>query len=355
VERFAGLSVSRQGNFRAVAALFFGIIETASLGSYRISLRPAISWTRKDKITQSYWALSSLDPAAANVRHGVFKASDEIDVPYRLWLAPKPRGAILLLHGCCDYSGAFDDIAPKLVKRGFSCMAYDQRGFGATDSRGSWTSKERMVCDARDAIGFFRSRLDRLLPLFIIGESMGGSVAVHTAATQSGLDIAGIVLVAPGALASAIRNKLYNWIMRSIRLFAGQSEIVIERNDASELSASAAIRLLGDPMVMQSVHADLLAGVFGMGYDAVLAAKQVDVPALTIVAGRDDLLSNACVRQLHENLRGDKMLVELKNGPHLLLHWRHGRVVLRSVRRWIERHLAPNKSESQRDTIVAPV
>ncbi len=113
------------------------------------------------------------------------------------------------------------------------------------------------------------------------------------------------------------------------------------------------IRLLGDPMVMQSIHAGLLAGVIGMGYEAVNAAKNVDIPALTVVAGRDDLLSNICVRQLHENLGGDKALIELRTGPHLPLHWRHGGVVLRGVRRWIERHLPAGKQIADGRVIVA--
>jgi alpha-beta hydrolase superfamily lysophospholipase len=310
------------------------------VGGYRFALRPTVAWSRRDHIENYRWALSSIDPAAGRVLSGAFRASDDADVPYRLWLAKKPRGAILLLHGCCDYSGAFDDIAPKLVQRGFSCMAYDQRGFGATASRGQWTSRERYAQDVRDGVAFFRTRLDAGIPLFIVGESMGGSVAVHAAASQPHLDLSGIVLVAPGALASALRNRFYNWLMTLLGLIAGKSEIVVERNDASELAPSAAIRLLGDPMVMQAIRADLLAGVIAMGYSAVDAAKSVTVPSLTMLAGKDDLLRGACVRQLYENLGGEKDWLTLKNGPHLLLHWEHGGVVLRRARRWIERQMA---------------
>jgi alpha-beta hydrolase superfamily lysophospholipase len=310
------------------------------VGGYRFALRPTIAWSRRDRIENHRWALSSIDPAAGRVLSGAFRASDDAEVPYRLWLAKKPRGAILLLHGCCDYSGAFDDIAPKLVKRGFSCMAYDQRGFGATASRGEWTSRERYADDVRDGAAFFRSRVGADVPLYIVGESMGGSVAVHAAATHSGLDLGGIVLVAPGALASALRNRFYNWLMTLLGLFAGRSEIVVERNNASELAPSAAIRLLGDPMVMQAIRADLLAGVIAMGYSAVDVAKNVTLPSLTMLAGKDDLLRSACVRQLHENLGGEKDWIALKDGPHLLLHWQHGGVVLRGARRWIERRMA---------------
>ena len=309
------------------------------MGGYRIALRHAVPWTRRDRVENRHWALSSLDPAAGRVRCGTFAASDGEDVPYRLWLAKHPRGAILLLHGCCDYSGAFDDIAPQLVKRGFSCFAYDQRGFGATASRGNWISQERIIADVRDSIGFFRTRLGETVPLFIIGESMGGSVAVHAAASHPDLDLGGIVLVAPGALASAMRNTLYAWSMRLLRFCAGQSEIVVERNNGSELTPAAAIRLLGDPMVMQAIRAELLAGVIAMGYSAVAAAKNVTVPTLTMVAGKDDLLRGVCVHQLHENLGGAKDWLAIEKGPHLLLHWQHGGVVLRRARRWIERLL----------------
>ena len=46
----------------------------------------------------------------ARVFRGDLKADDEYALPYRLWLPPSPRGAVLLLHGACDYAGAFDGI-----------------------------------------------------------------------------------------------------------------------------------------------------------------------------------------------------------------------------------------------------
>jgi pimeloyl-ACP methyl ester carboxylesterase len=168
---------------------------------------------------------------------------------------------------------------------------------------------------------------------------MGGSVAVHAVARQSDLDIAGLVLVAPGALASAMRNKFYHWFMRALGLVARQSEIFVERTSAKDLTAAAAIRLLGDPLVMQSIRPDLLDGVIAMGYAAVEAAFRVSVPTLTLIAGKDDLLRGECVRQLHDNLQGPKIWAPIEDAPHLLLHWRRGDVVLGYVRRWIGRRL----------------
>jgi acylglycerol lipase len=317
------------------------------MGSYRLSLRRAVPWKHADTATRHRWALTALDPRRASLFVGSHNASDGAQVPYRFWRADTPRALLLMLHGCCDYAGAFDDIAPKLAKQGIACLAYDQRGFGATVSHGMWTSQERITQDALDMARFLRARAQRDLPLFILGESMGGSVAVHTAASHADLDIAGLVLVAPGALACAIRNRFYRWLMRGLSSFAGQSEIIVERTNATELTAAAAIRLLGDPLVMQSIRPDLLDGVIAMGFAAVEAASKVSVPTLTVVAGKDDLLRGECVRELHDNLQGPKTWAPIESGPHLLLHWRRGDVVLSYIHRWIGHRLERHFSDSR--------
>src|SRR5277367_4177700 len=264
------------------------------MAGYRFAVRPGLVRNRKQNVDDVRWALLALDPGDRRMRCGAFTASDGADVPYRLWLPRRPRAALLLLHGCCDYSGAFDTVGAKLARAGFAVMAYDQRGFGATQSRGTWAGAERLVRDVDEAAKFFRTRLKPDLPLFVLGESMGGAVAIHAAAAAQ-LDIAGLVLLAPGALASPFRRSLYAWLLYAFRKIVGKSELVVERLDSSDLSASAAIRLLGDPMVMRSMNAELLDGVIALAYSAVDAARGVTVPTLTMVGAKDDLLRRDCI------------------------------------------------------------
>jgi len=302
------------------------------MAGYRIALREAL--VGRPSIDDVRWGLQALD---RRVRYGAFQASDGAHVPYRLWLPKRPRAALLLLHGACDYSGAFDSVGARLARAGFAVMAYDQRGFGATQSRGTWAGDERLVRDVGEAAEFFRTRLKPGLPLFVLGESMGGAVAIHAAAAQ--LDIAGLVLMAPGALASPFRRSLYSWLLYAFRMIVGKRELVVERLDSSDLSAADAIRLLGDPMVMRSINAELLDGVIALACSAVDAASRVTVPTLTMVGAKDDLLRRDCILQLHQNLAGPKSWADIEDGPHLLLHWTRGKEVLRTVRRWIERHI----------------
>jgi alpha-beta hydrolase superfamily lysophospholipase len=307
-------------------------------GLFHFGLQLSKPRDTRRRLADMRWSLSAIDPRA-HMRYGAFAASDGAQVPYRLWRARHPRAQLLLLHGACDYSGAFDEIAPRLARRGFTCLAIDQRGFGATESRGAWTSQDRMVDDVADAAAFLRDRVGTKLPLFVIGESMGGAVAVHAAAKFPNLDLAGLVLVAPGALASAVKRMFYHLLARITRAITGDSEVVFERISGWELSPASAIRLLGDPLVMRGIKAEQFAGLVNLGYTAVSEAKKVTVPVLTLVAGKDDLLRQACIRRLHDNFAGDKTWNLVKDGPHLLLHWKRGDVVLREARHWINNRL----------------
>ncbi|HEY1633053.1 MAG TPA: alpha/beta fold hydrolase [Rhizomicrobium sp.] len=301
---------------------------------FQFGFRPAQPWPEEHRLDDIRWSLAALDPQS-HVRCGVFQASDGANLPYRFWRANEPRALLLLLHGACDYSGAFDEIAPKLAQRGFSCLAYDQRGFGATATRGNWAGSERLAEDAANAAAFLRRRVDAELPLFILGESMGGAVAVHAAARYRSLKADGLVLVAPGALASAIRRVFYDWTTRLIRFWKRNCELVFERVSGWELTPSAAIRLMGDPLVMNGIKPEIFTGLVALGYNAVKEARNVTAPTLTLVAGKDDLLRKACIGSLHGNLGGDKSWLEFAGAPHMLLHWRDGESVLREATHWM--------------------
>lgn len=305
--------------------------------AFRLAFYRKAPRARKQSIRDLRWSLESADPATT-LLSGRFPASDRAVVPYRLWPAAHPRAVVLLLHGAFDYSGAFDDIGPKFAARGIAALAYDQRGFGATRSRRLWRGRKRMVKDVIDAVAFIRSRYANL-PVFIVGESMGAAIAVNAAASAPDLDIAGIVLAAPGAIAGGLRRMFASALVRLVEYFAPDGELTIERMSARELNASSAIRLLCDPMVLRGVRPRMAFGLLELAAAAVEAARKVTVPALTMVGSKEDFLRTKCIAQLHKSLAGEKTWREFEGGPHLLLHWQEADTVLAEVLAWIETRL----------------
>ena len=294
----------------------------------------------RTSVDDARWSLGAADPMS-RVRSGMFAASDGDYVPYRLWKAQPPvRALVLLLHGASDYSGAFDEIGPRFAARGLTALAIDQRGFGATATRGTWRGKNRMIRDAIDAIAYLRLRFGASLPVFILGESMGAALAVHTAARAPDLDLAGIVLAAPGAISGAWRRLFGSALMRALRFVLPKAGLVVERISGWDFTPGAAIRLLGDPMVLRRIRPAMLFGLFKLARSAVDEAEHVRIPSLTMIGSREDVVREACIARLHRNLAGAKDWAAFQGGPHLLLHWKHNDRVLGRVFSFIDARLA---------------
>lgn len=246
---------------------------------------------------------------------------------------------MLLLHGACDYSGSFDEIAPQLARHGFTALAIDQRGFGATATRGEWSGQWRMAQDAAEALAFVRGRLPYPLPAFILGESMGGAVAV-LAASRCNVSAAGLILVSPGAVASLLWSAIFTALVWLLQWMPRTQELVFDRLSGWDLSPAAAIRLMGDPLVLRAIRPEILSGLLELSCSVVEEAKRVQIPTLTLVAAKDDILREACIRKLHDNLAGEAVWEVIENGPHLLLQWQRGHEVLLRARQWLNAHLA---------------
>ena len=126
---------------------------------------------------------------------------DATSLPLRVW-APAamnptaPRAVIVALHGFNDYSNAFAGAAKIWAEADIVTYAYDQRGFGRSFHRGLWPGAERLTADAALAITLVAARHPGV-PLFLLGESMGGAVALALMTGPSPPDIAGTILVAP--------------------------------------------------------------------------------------------------------------------------------------------------------------
>lgn len=103
--------------------------------------------------------------------------ADGYRLPVTAWEAEAPRAIILALHGFNDYSNAFDGPASYFARHNIVTYAYDQRGFGETAQRGIWPGDNVLESDAASMANLLCEKHPDL-PLFLLGESMGGAVAI---------------------------------------------------------------------------------------------------------------------------------------------------------------------------------
>ena len=130
-------------------------------------------------------------------RQGELRARDRVIIPYREWWRPEARAVLLYLHGQGDHSGPFTAMGDLLHEMGFNLYAHDHRGFGLSrEPRGHIRSYEHFIDDTMTMLDHAR-RENPGLPIFLLGLSMGGHLALRSAC-RAGRDVAGTIALSPG-------------------------------------------------------------------------------------------------------------------------------------------------------------
>ena len=218
---------------------------------------------------------------------------DGARLPARVWRAPgPPRAVILALHGFNDSRDAWELPAPVLAARGITVYAPDQRGFGQAPGRGRWAGTDRLVADAAELARQVAAR-EPGVPVYLMGESMGGAVLLVLAGRPDAPPVAGTILLAPAVWGSGEMNPLLTFSLWAASMLAPDWQLTgreLPLRIVATDNRAALYRLAYDPLTLRSTRADTLRGLVGLMTQAHAAAPHVHGPMLVAYGGRDQLV-----------------------------------------------------------------
>ena len=295
-----------------------------------------------------------------------FVTADGQVLPLRRWLPPRNlaggevRGVILALHGFNDYSKAFEAAGEAWAKLGIATYAYDQRGFGAAPERGLWPGRAALAADAATASRILRG-LYPGRPLYLLGDSMGGAVAIVAMTRESGTqapDVDGAVLAAPavwGRATMGLLPRLALWA--GVRLVPGLT-LTGRGLDITPSDNIAMLRTLArDPMVIKATRVDTIYGLVDLMDAALDAAPLLDAPLLVMYGAKDEIVPKTPIRRFVRDLpsepRRRPRLAWYKEGYHMLLRDLEGPLVIADVASWALTPAAPLPSGADRAAAAA--
>ncbi len=276
------------------------------------------------------------EPQAARLVDDHVVAPDGRRLPLAVWRTKgSPRAVLVALHGFNDYRLAFSTPAVWWAGQGITIYAYDQRGFGATAHRGIWAGTDAMVADLATVIDLVAARHPGV-PLWLLGDSMGGAVVMAAMARRVPPEVAGAVLVAPAVWGRATMNPIYRaalWfavhVMPANRS-TGQG-LGIRASDNIEM-----LRALGrDAMVIKWTRNDAVYGLVGLMDAAYAAAPELELPLLVLYGARDELIPRAPVEQMLARLAAPHRVAVYPDGWHMLLRDLQAEVVWRDVAAYV--------------------
>lgn len=252
-----------------------------------------------------------------------------------------PKAAILCVHGLGLENRSFTPFSRQMQERGFSVYALDVRGFGAWQTTQGQEDLhfEDTFKDIR-AISEFIKRRENQLPTFLLGESMGGAIALRAAAQFPDI-FAGVISSVPSA----------------------------ERFQDRHMSMSVAFHLLkggankpfrvGDMVTNQATSRETVSERWKRDYKAKMElspkelvkfavfmrstkgeCKNIKIPAFVIQGLKDRLVKPEGTFDMFEAIEhSDKNLLILGESEHLIFETDfQQKLLLDALGTWIEEH-----------------
>jgi alpha-beta hydrolase superfamily lysophospholipase len=266
-------------------------------------------------------------------------ATDGARLPLRSWLPRRePDAVVLALHGMNDYSHAFEEPGKFLSARGIAVYALDQRGFGEAPSVGYWAGEATMAEDVGTAARLLAARHPGK-PLYILGESMGGAVAMVAMSRPDAPQVAGVILSAPaiwGRDGMNIFQRGALWLTSYTVpwLTLGGQGLHLKPSDNVEM-----LRALGrDPLVIKETRVDAVHGLCDLMDHAEEAAPRFHVPALVLYGERDEIIPAEATYRMMKRLPNNpvpQVKAIYAQGYHMLMRDLQAEVVLGDIAAWI--------------------
>jgi acylglycerol lipase len=276
----------------------------------------------------------------------VFHTADGVDLPVRTWVqwhgdaSRTPAGIILALHGFNDHSGGLALPGSGLSRRGFRMYAYDQRGFGATAQRGIWPGSEQLITDLKTAVHLLKQRFPDL-PLYLLGESMGGAVVMAASVENDAPEVDGMILVAPAVWGLQTQSN-FNRNVLEMAAHAVPWMTVVPTGLRLRASSSnrALIDMARDPLVIKETRIDAAYGLVDLMTRAFDAAGALKSPRCLILYGKNEaIMSRSAVSMMLHRLpevSPNQLRVGLySKGYHLLLRDWIAPTVYDDIAAWI--------------------
>jgi acylglycerol lipase len=269
------------------------------------------------------------------------------------WLPPsgvKPRVAMLCIHGFTMHKGCYAAFGKEMAKDGIATYAIDMRGFGESKD-----TREHTELDFDGCLVDIKAQLEQIhkdypdLPLIILGESMGGAIALRATALYPSL-VSGLISSVPARDRTAItEGEAKVGVKAGVRtILGGYSKPMdnVAMAAVNKISGKEELRSqwTNDPLMRTDFSAKEFLQFDKFMANNLAAAEMVkNTPVLFIQGTNDKLIRPSGTWKLYERLATpNRQLVLSENSEHLIFEEAQFRPDdLSFVTTWIDKNIVP--------------
>ena len=272
---------------------------------------------------------------------------NERNFDYMSWKSEQNSSNIIIaVHGYNDYSNAFKLPAEYLIKHSIELISFDLRGFGKRSDRGEWFDLEIHLDDLK----IFINKIKHDNPnknIFLLGESMGGAIALSLANRNKDIPINGVILVSPAIWNFSKTNFFKSIALRSLSLIfpnlkvSGKGIIKVQASNNIEMLKE----LSQDEYFIQKPTFKSLDGIVNLmdrSYiDSIEFLKNPNYDTIMLIPIIDEIVPRKPLIKILENQKKNtteisklKIYVYDKNF-HMILRDINGVIALDEIKDWV--------------------
>lgn len=254
----------------------------------------------------------------------------------------RPKAIILSVHGFGFNKCTYHAFAERISEAGISTYAIDIRGFG------EWSQSVRVnrrlnllasLGDIKHALHYLHDQ-NPDLPIFLLGESMGGALALKAASDSPEL-VSGVISSVPSGERFKQKRTAMSVFIQSI---FGVGTVDVGKQLVGQTTGDS--ELAGQLLSRSGIRArystfELLAFAKFMREGHASARRLSHTPVLMVQGARDRLVKPSGTERLFQELTTtDKSMLLVKGAEHLVFEeGQFDDQVISSVTDWLERHM----------------
>lgn len=267
--------------------------------------------------------------------------ADGVTLAGRAWLPPDFRAVIAVVHGIAEHSGRYAFLAERANAQGIGVVSVDLRGHGRSPGERSYVERfDDYLLDV-DALWAQADQFAAGCPLFLMGHSMGGAIALRWMAQRrqapAGLILSSAALKV-GSDVPRVLVRLAPFLSRWFPHLRGT------RIDPATISrdAAAVAAYVADPLVSLAAPPARTGAELLQAMDANRAAAAgLATPVYLFHGDADRLTDPAGSRETHDLWGGaDRSLRLWPGGRHETLNDLDRDAVAGELLQWVQAHCA---------------
>lgn len=257
----------------------------------------------------------------------MLRLPDGLSIFARAWSPPSPQRVVVCIQGLGGHGGYYRPLAEALAAGGTALAAPDLRGHGRSEgARGTIDRFDRYLEDIDAALRWVHTSWPGK-PIFLLGESMGASIAIQYIASRqrrtTPVPLAGLALISP-----VLRPTIQPTVGEAARylrfLLTAPSRPAMPTTGREELGCRDNAfndQLRADPLFVRKVSVRFLNSLSIWLWQTRRKAAQVNLPLLVLRGERDYIAHPAAtVAFVRRVATTDQRVITLPEAYHCLLY-----------------------------------